>query len=394
MTQPVQTPSSSPARRSNRGLRRLIASLALAVVAAAVVGAGAFEVGRRYSPAAILDPLWLRAYLNRPVDMNAPGAGFWIAGYMVDYDSGSFDVVKTRSTHMDQVVVFGYSFDPKGNVVGQDHQLVRGLTARQKRVILFNNATSAGFDKDLAHAILADPAVRATALNGIVERAKSLDAGGVQIDFENIPGNDREAYTAFLGQLKGLLQPQQISLSIAAAAKTKDSTDGWGGATDYAAIGQIVDQFYIMAYDEHWRGGEPGPVASLPWVEKVIRYATGVMPSQKVILGIPFYGYDWAVDPQTDQKGNKAYGSASMERRIEGLGGKAKWDPVSGENVATFKAADGTDRVAWWPSEQSLEAKLKLAYQYNLKGVAPWRLGFEPDEWWNEIGAFRVKPVK
>jgi spore germination protein YaaH len=365
---------------------------ALAVVAA--VGAGAFQAGSHFAPANVWDPVWLRAYLDRPLDPSAPSPGFWVAGYMVDYDSRSFDVVKTRSTHMDQVVVFGYTFNGQGNVSGQDQVLVRGVAAKQKRVILFNNTTAKGFDADLVHAILTSPAVQDAALKGIVDKVKSLDAGGVQIDFENIPPGDRDAYTAFLSKLKGLLHPEGLTLSIAAAAKTQDSKTGWGGATDYAAIGQIVDYFYIMAYDEHWTGGEPGPVASLPWVEKVIRYATGVMPSQKIILGIPFYGYEWAVDPKADKSGNKAYGSARLQAQVDQLGVKAKWDPVSGENVATFTDASGVERIAWWPDAKSLDAKLKLAYQYNLKGVAPWRLGFEPDEWWDGIGAFRVKPAK
>jgi len=224
-------------------------------------------------------------------------------------------------------------------------------------------------------------------------KATDLDAGGVQSDFENIPPTDRDAYTAFLKRLKGELQPLGMTLSIAAAAKTSDTRTGWGGATDYAAIGQIVDQFYIMAYDEHWRGGEPGPVASLTWTEEVVRYATGVMPAQKIVLGVPFYGYEWAVNPEEGTKNNKAYSFSTMSRRVGEMGGTAKWDPVSGENVATFKV-NGSDRVAWWPDERSLEAKLKLAYQYNLKGIAAWRLGFEKDDWWEGLGAFRVKPTK
>lgn len=390
MTQPVVTPPPAPRRPHSRP--RLAAGIALALTLV-VVGFGAFQLGSRYSPVDAWDPLWLRVYMDRPLDTAAPGTGFWVAGYMVDYDKASFEVVKTRANHMDQVVVFGYGFDREGNLQGTDHTLIRGLTAKAKRVILFGNLTNGGFDKDTAHAILTDPAVQDRAIQAMLEKAQNLDVGGIQIDFENLAPSDRDAYTAFLKRLKGELKPLGLTLSVAVAAKTSDTTTGWGGATDYPAIGQVVDQVYIMAYDEHWAGGEPGPVASLPWVEKVVRYATGVIPAQKIILGVPFYGYEWTLDPSGGPGKGKAFGSARMATRTADGGATVKWDPVAGENVATYKTAEG-DRVAWWPDERSMEAKLKLAYQYNLKGVAPWRLGFEPDDWWNGIGAFRVKPTK
>ena len=391
MTEPVVRPAHAPGPPRRVWPRWLAAAALVATLGIATLGG--YSLGGRFAPASILDPLWLRAYLDRPLDHGGPGEGFWVAGYYVDYDSGSLEVVKTRSTHMDQVVVFGYGFDQQGNLQGREEQLVKGLVGQAKRIILFGNLTEGGFNQKTAHAILTDPAVQDRAVQNLISKAQDLGAGGVQIDFENIAIADRDAYTAFLKRLKGELAPLDMTLSIAAAAKTSDTRNGWGGATDYAAIGQIVDQFYIMAYDEHWRGGEPGPVASLNWTEKVIRYATGVMPSQKIVLGVPFYGYEWAVDTSQGTQNNQAYASARLDRRVAEKGATVKWDPVAGENVATYKV-DGRDRVAWWPDARSLDAKLKLAYQYNLKGIALWRLGFEHDEWWDAMGAFRLSPAK
>ncbi|HEY3363683.1 MAG TPA: glycosyl hydrolase family 18 protein [Symbiobacteriaceae bacterium] len=389
MSQPYVSPQ--PARGRPRPSVWGWATGLLLLFLFAAIGTGGYWLGHRSYGADLLDPLWVRAYLDRPLDTSAPSDGFWVAGYYVDYDRTSLDVVRTRSNHMDQVVVFGYGFDPLGNLTGTDQSIVRGLTGPQKRILLFGNLTNGTFNADTAHAILTDKAVQDKAVTAMMTKVNDLAAGGIQIDFENILAKDRDAYTAFLRRLKGELKPGGLTLSIAAAAKTRDSTDGWGGATDYAAVGAIIDQMYIMVYDEHWKGGEPGPVASLPWTEKVVRYATGVMPAQKIVLGIPFYGYEWPSDGKSG--GAKAYGSQSMAARVAGFGANVKWDPVAGENVATYKTPSG-DRVAWWPDERSLDAKLKLAYQYNLKGVALWRLGFEPDDWWNRMGAFRLNPTK
>ncbi|MGE5676245.1 MAG: glycosyl hydrolase family 18 protein [Mycobacterium leprae] len=356
--------------------------------------AGGYVIGKYVRPLEVWDPLQLRAYLNRPLDSTAPTDGFWLAGYYVDYDSSSLQVVRTRANHMDQVVVFGYGFQPDGTLTGNDQSLIKGLTGPAKRILLFANLTDNGFSQSTAHAILAQKEVQDRVVAAILAKTTELDAGGVQIDFENIPADDRAAFTAFLKRLKGELKPVNRTLSVALSAKTSDVTTGWGGADDYVAIGQIVDQVYIMAYDEHYAQGVPGPVASLSWTERVIRYTIGTMPAQKVMLGVPFYGYDWAADAGAGTKTNRAYGAESMPEHIAKYGGTIKWDPVAGENVATYKTPEGEDRIAWYPDQRSLDAKLKLAYQYNLKGVALWRLGFEPDSWWNDMAAFREKPTR
>ncbi len=390
MSQPLEAPRRPAVRRRRRPWIVLIAA-ALTLLFGLTYGG--YQLGKHFNFVDVWDPLMFRVYADRPLDTSPPGDGFWVSGYYVDYDRESLEVIKRSAGHMDQIVIFGYGFDVQGNLLGNDHSIVKGITGSKKRVLLFGNLTDGNFDKDTAHAILTDQAVQDRAIQGMIAKSTALEVAGIQIDFENIPDGDRDAYTAFLKRLAGELHQRKMTLSIAAAAKTRDSRTGWGGATDYAAIGQIVDQFYIMAYDEHWRGGEPGPVASLGWVEKVVRYATGVMPSQKVILGLPFYGYEWSAEANAGTKTNKAFGASSMARRVAANDAKITWDPVAGENVATFKTGDG-ERIAWYPDERSLDAKLRLAYQYNLKGVALWRLGFEPDEWWHQLGSFRLAPKK
>jgi spore germination protein len=389
MGEPVIRPQVLPSQP--RRTSRWLAAFVIICLTLLAVTTG-WWLGRQAGIADPWETVWLRAYLDRPLDQAAPSTGFWVAGYYVDYDRASFEMVKTRANHMDQVVIFGWGFDAKGDLIGQDQNLVKGLTGVQKRVLLFANLNQAGFSRAVAQAILNDPQVQARAIDAMLAKATQFGVAGIQIDFEDIAPADRQAYTNFLKRVKEKTQPKGLTLSAAVPAKTGDTRTGWGGAFDYPAIGQIVDYLYIMAYDEHWSGGPPGPVASLNWTEKVVRYAAGVIPTQKIVLGIPFYGYDWPVNGQAGAKA-RAFGSGRMTSRMAESSASVKWDPVAAENVATYKAAEG-DRVVWFPDQRSLDAKLRVAYQYNLKGIAIWRLGFEPDDWWDQLGGFRAKPVK
>ncbi len=372
-------PAPSAGHRILRWLAALTVLLALAVTA--VLG---YTVGRVENPATVADPLWLRGLLHRPLDQSVPGTGFWITGYYVPYDARSLETVAMRAPHLDQVFAFNYGFQADGTVVGQDPTAVFGATNGSKVILLFANITDDKFSATTARTILTTTAARQRAIAGILGKVKGLQAAGVQIDFEDVAGDLRPHLTAFIKELSTALKPLGATVSLAVPAKTHDDPrSNWSGAFDYAALSQVADYLAIMTYDEHYRGGEPGPVASVPWTEQVLRYAISVAPTGKLLLGIPGYGYDWA-----GAKNGISYGIRDMDSHLDRMGAQVKYDKEMGELVGVYQVGEAL-HVAWYPDHQSLSAKLALAAKYNLKGVALWRLGFEPDSYWDAFGTLR-----
>ena len=70
-----------------------------------------------------------------------------------------------------------------------------------------------------------------------------------------------------------------------------------------------------MAYDEHWSSSTPGPVASLPWCERVGAYAISTIPVEKLVMGVPFYGRAWQ-----DKKNDRALKFRTTEQIIVNAG--------------------------------------------------------------------------
>jgi len=257
----------------------------------------------------------------------------------------------------------------------------------QKSNIKVTPFLSNHWDRTLARKALANRRNLAIQLASAV-RNYNLD--GVDIDIENINEEDRENYTEFIKLIREAL-PKDKSLTVCVAANPWGTNKGWQGAYDYKALAKYVDHIFIMTYDEHYPGGDPGPVASLSFIEDSIKYALQHVPPEKIVLGIPFYGRYW----DTTVKG-----SALTVSDIESL--TSRYDStlwydtqnecaratliITQQNVTQGlwggkKIPAGTYDI-WYENERSYQKKVSLVKKYKLKGVGSWALGQEPASLW------------
>ena len=220
----------------------------------------------------------------------------------------------------------------------------------------------------------------------------SYDLDGVDIDIENVTTAQRDAYVDFVRLLRSKLGSGKI-ISVAVAANPYGETTGWAGSYDYAGLAQYCDYLMIMAYDESYYGSAPGPVASISFVEKSVKYALSVVTKDKIVLGLPFYGRIWS------SGGGSPYGYGISDTRIEALikdyNGTVTFDSASKAACAaiTVKTSDtkpvvggqtlsaGTYKI-WYSNEQSIKAELELVTKYDIKGTGSWSLGQESSGTW------------
>jgi spore germination protein YaaH len=212
-------------------------------------------------------------------------------------------------------------------------------------------------------------------IEDIIARAQSFD--GVQIDFESVSKNDGTAYLNFLADVKKAL-PKNKLFSVAVMArweehKQKNPDD----AFDYPFIGMIADRVIVMAYDEHFRGGGAGPVASLPWCEKIYSYALKNIDPNKLVMGIPLYGRGW----QTPNLA-RAYKNPEI---IDELNGKDIIPYNDSKTGGSYSFTETTTITVHYETLQSLEAKLTLYGQRPIRGIACWRISQEPENFWNSL---------
>jgi spore germination protein len=215
--------------------------------------------------------------------------------------------------------------------------------------------------------------VRPLLIGDICRVSRGFD--GVQIDFESVSRDDADSFIDFLKELKSRL-PAKKKLSVALPARTKPIADD---AYDYSRIAKIVDRMVIMAYDEHWSTSSPGPVASLPWCERVVDYAKSVVETEKIVMGLPLYGRAWQ-----DKRLAKALRFRNVQELVAEKQSTINYAPELG---AYFEYSENVVVTVFYDDRRTILEKLRLYRAQKIDSVSFWRIGLGPPQLWSSIEA-------
>jgi len=222
-------------------------------------------------------------------------------------------------------------------------------------------------------------------VRNILEEVQTHNYDGIDIDYELLDSSLRGEFSAFITELAGALHAEGKQLTIAVHAKTSDY-GGLGGFQDWSVIGPAVDRMRIMTYDYHWRGGGPGPVAPIYWVREVAEYAKATVDPSKVVIGVPFYGYNWPANGDATPQIWTAINDLIQSYRLPVNFAESDANGPIQENWITYNG-----RKVWFATSRGLEAKIGLVQSLDLAGIAIWRLGGEDPNNWEAI---RMKLVQ
>ena len=221
----------------------------------------------------------------------------------------------------------------------------------------------------LSHYVLVPgSADRKALVSGLLAAAKDFD--GLQIDFENIPKMDEAVFLSFLAELRVGLGNKVFSIALPARTKKIDNDQ-----YDYENIKPLVDRILVMAYDEHWSGSRPGPVASMPWCKRVGDYALSVIGEEKLIMGLPFYGRAW---------GDSNPSRALINPRIEEIIKEKPCIEIRRDNgVPFFTYTVPVSVRLYYEDAYSLSARMQMYKSMGVSAIGFWRLGQETQAVWN-----------
>ena len=236
------------------------------------------------------------------------------------------------------------------------------------------------FNKNVdTYKVLSNSSSRIALENNLIKQALRFSLEGINIDFETLSEETGPHFIQFLRELSILCRANKLVLSVDNPVPQNDYTYHY----DRESQGEVVDYVIIMGYDEHYYGSEKaGSVASLPWVEQGITDTLKEVPAEKVINGIPFYTRLWKTSVGIVT--SEAIGMDAADEVISKYKVETYWDKNYSQNYGKFEKGNDLYQI-WLEDEKSIAAKMELIKNYNLAGVAEWKLGFERASIWKVI---------
>jgi spore germination protein len=254
-------------------------------------------------------------------------------------------------------------------------------SVRDAGALLIPTLTNFPLSQMALEGLLNDPLARRAHAASILQLVVDGGYDGIDIDYEHLPVSARDGYSAFVTDVGKYLHHASRKLVVSVPPKLSDEgRPTWVRAWDYRAIGRVADRVRIMAYNLHADDTGPGPMAPVPWLHRVARYAATTIDPGKVELGAPLFGYDW---PEAEGVPRSLTYSKVRElsRRINA---SHQWSPTDGMPWFAYEA-EGVSHVVWYANAATVDNALVVAKAHHLAGIALWPLGDEDPAIWTAI---------
>ncbi len=299
-------------------------------------------------------------------------------GFYVPWDEESATSLHDHWNDLDTVVAADATINTAHSSLNIDpdvrlHSQLASSLHHPAMLLMVQNIENDAFSGAGMASLLASPARADALVDAVIMQARQGGWNGVVFDIENLPQASVPQYLAMLARSHHRFAEAGLGVGLTAPAADPD----W----DLTRFAAATDTVFVMDYDEHWQGGEAGPIASNAWFAARLANARAKIPAGKLVIAVGSYAYDWS--------GGKAESMTLDEAWLAAHDSAAavQFDPASGNSGYAFED-NGVKHTVWM-----LDAAAswnQLSQLRGVAGVALWRLGSEDPGFWEALSASRA----
>ena len=281
---------------------------------------------------------------------------------------------------------FTYGINADGTLLPLADEWLLAAAGQYRTAALMHLSTlteEGRFDNARSTLILEEADAQDALMQSILETVQARHYFGLDVDFEYVLPEQREAYAAFITRLREALNPLGCPVIVALAPKTSAAQRGLlYEARDYTLLGAAANAVFLMTYEWGYAYGPPMAVAPLGQVRAVLDYALTAVAPEKIFMGIPLYGYDWPLPFVSGETRAESLSPVQAVERALRHDIAIQYDAAAQAPYYHYTDRGGREHAVWFEDARSIEAKLHLADEYHLQGVGYWNLARPfPQNW-------------
>ena len=281
--------------------------------------------------------------------------------------------------YLTDINVFSYGFTEEGNLIypaSDDAWMIEASRRMGVRPVMVLTPIGADgrFNNNLVSALVRNPAVQQKLIWEIGRTMQERQFGGLDIDFEYVLAEDRENYAAFVRLTTQVMNLFGYPVSVALAPKTSADQRGllYEGI-DYRLLGEAANHVLLMTYEWGYSQGPPMAVAPLNMVRRVVEYAVSEIPAEKILLGIPNYGYDWPLPYERGTTRARTINNKEAVQLAIDFGVEIRFDETAQSPYFRYWQY-GIQHEVWFEDIRSIKGKFDLIQEFGLLGSGYWQL--------------------
>ena len=323
-------------------------------------------------------PAWTR--IPRPHAPGASGAGRPLSvGFYVSWDEGSRASLADHVDQLDVVAPQWIAIDGSlGRVqVTADPQATAIIAAAKTPPSLLpvvHNARDAVWNGPQADALILNPAARRALVANLVTLARAHGYAGYVFDLENLSPRGAAAYPDLIAEARAALKP--LGREVWLTAPVDD--EAW----PFRRLQAAADAIVLMAYDQHYGTGDPGPPAGQDWFQTLMARRMAQLDPAKVVLALGAYGYDWTLPGGKDPGHADAVTFHEATQIAHDSEATITLDEASLNPTFGYEDETGRAHAVWFLDAVTLYNQIRVADAFRPRGYALWRLGGEDQTDW------------
>ncbi len=300
------------------------------------------------------------------------------------------DTLRRTLPYLSYLTIFTYGIRRNGTLIppgddsGESRIIELSRDYGTRPLMMLSTLTEDGtFSNKLADFVLNNPDTRNTVIRNLVDTVVAKGYAGVDLDFEYLGGDNAAAYAQFVRDVKTALSARgDYVVWVALAPKTEADQPGllYAGH-DYEALAAAADRVLLMTYEWGYAFGPPLAIAPLNEVRAVVNYALTEAPSEKIMLGIPNYGYDWTLPYVRGISEAEPLSNIEAPRRAYERRARIMFDEAAQSPYYSYYQGN-REHIVWFEDPRSINAKAALIYDTSLSGAGIWNgMKFFPALW-------------